>query len=56
MGGQLVRQAKFHGPDVKPIQTIGPGNLAYVITVMYPNEEQIAQGGKKRLASLVTWK
>jgi hypothetical protein len=55
LGDQFVRQAKFHGPDVKPIQTIGPGNLDYVITVTYPNEEQIAQGGKKKFASLVTW-
>jgi hypothetical protein len=55
LGDQFVRQTKFHGPDVKPIQSIGPGNLDYVITVTYPNEEKIAQGGKKRLASLVTW-
>lgn len=55
LGNTFVRMAKFHGPDIKPIQTIGPGNLDYVITVTYANEEKIAQGGKKRLASLVTW-
>lgn len=55
LGNTYVRMAKFHGPDVKPIQTIGPGNLDYVITVMYPDEEEIAKGGKNRFASLVTW-
>jgi hypothetical protein len=55
LGNTFVRMTKFHGPDVKPIQKIGPGNLDYVITVTYPNEEKIAQGSKKRLASLVTW-
>lgn len=55
LGDQFVRQAKFHGPDVKPIQTIGPGNLDYLVTVTYPNEELIAQGGKKRNDALVTW-
>jgi len=55
LGNTFVRMAKFHGPDVKPIQTIGPGNLDYVITVTYPNEEKIALGGKKRNAALVTW-
>jgi len=34
---------------------IGARKFDYTITDTYPNEEQIAQGGKKRLASLVTW-
>ncbi len=55
LGNTYVRMAKFNGPDVKPIQTIGPGNLDYIVTVMYPDEEEIAKGGKKKLASLVTW-
>ena len=51
----FVRQVKFHGPDIKPVQSIGPGNMDYVITVTYPDDEKIAKGAKNRIASVVTW-
>ena len=55
LGDQFVRQVKFHGPDLKPIQNIGPGNHDYFITVTYPDDEKIAQGAKNRIDSVVTW-
>lgn len=55
LGVTFVRQVKFHGPDIKPVQSIGPGNLDYVITVTYPDEEKIAKGAKNRIASVIVW-
>ncbi len=55
LGVQFVKMVKFHGPDIKPVQSIGPGNLDYVITVTYPDEEKIAKGAKNRIASVITW-
>jgi len=55
LGVQFVKMVKFHGPDIKPVQSIGPGNLDYVITVTYSDEEKIAKGAKNRIASVITW-
>ena len=55
LGVLFVKMVKFHGPDIKPVQSIGPGNLDYVITVTYPDEEKIAKGAKNRIASVITW-
>ena len=55
LGVQFVKMVKFHGPDIKPVQSIGPSNLDYVITVTYSDEEKIAKGAKNRIASVITW-
>ncbi|MDP6065522.1 MAG: hypothetical protein QGI49_12190 [SAR202 cluster bacterium] len=56
MGGQFVRLFKLRSQDIQFGGLIGAGKIDYTIIVTYSNEEQIAQGGKKRLARLVTWK
>jgi len=56
LGVLFVKMVKFHGPDIKPVRVHpGPGNLDYVITVTYPDEEKIAKGAKNRIASVITW-
>ena len=56
MGGQFVRLFKLKSQYIQFGGLVGADKIDSTITVTYSNEEQIAQGGKKRLASLVTWK
>ena len=41
----------LHGPA----QLIGPGNIGYIITLTYPDEEMIVKNTKTRSARVIDW-